>query len=350
MNFASDNVVGVAPEVLAALTAVNRGPAIPYGSDPWTEDLEEQVAAVFEHSVSVFPVSTGTAANALALAVIAPPYGSIFCHEGAHVHIDECGAPEFYSGGAKVVPLPGAHGKLLPETFASALAAGGAGDVHHVQPAALSVTQATEAGTVYSPVELETLTAVARARQLRVHMDGARLANAVVALGCRPADITWRAGVDVVSLGGTKNGALAAEAVIFFDPALAASVGYRRKRGGHLLSKMRFCSAQLGALLTDGLWLRHAARANRLAARLGEGLAQVRGVALVHPVDANEVFATLPLSMIDGLLADGFYFYRYPPGNVVRLVTAFDTVEGHVDALLASAHRHAGKRGAASVV
>jgi threonine aldolase len=341
VNFASDNVVGAAPEVLAALAAANQGPAIPYGADPWTERLEIRVSAVFEHAAAVFPVSTGSAANALALAALSPPYGAIYSYEGAHVQIDECGAPEFYTGGAKLVSLPGAHGKLTPETVARALADGGAGDVHHVQPAALSITEATEAGTVYTPVEVRALAAVAHAHGLRVHMDGARLANAVVALGCAPADVTWRAGVDVVSLGGTKNGAIAAEAVIFFDPSLAATVGYRRKRGGHLLSKMRYCAAQLDALLTDGLWLRHAAHANRLAARLGAGLARVQGARLMHPVDANEVFATLPMPMIDGLLADGFYFYRYPPGDVVRFVTAFDTVEAHVDALLESAHRHA---------
>jgi threonine aldolase len=339
VNFASDNGSAAAPEVLAALAAANVGPARPYGADRWTERLRDRLAALFEHEVAVFPVSTGSAANSLALAAMCPPYGAIYCHEDAHIQVDECGAPEFYTGGAKLLPLPGSHGKLTPDALRHALAHSGRGEVHHVQPAAISLTQATEAGTVYTPAETKALTDLAHEHALRVHIDGARFANALVHLGCTPAEAAWRAGVDVLSLGGTKNGALAAEAVVFFDPALAAEVGYRRKRGGHLLCKMRYCSAQLDALLTDGLWLRHAEHANRLAARLAHGMVGLPGVHLIHPVEANEVFLALPEPMIDGLLADGFHFYRWTDAGTVRLMTSFDTAQADVDALLAAAGR-----------
>lgn len=339
MNFASDNVATVAPEVLEALAAANTGPATSYGDDPWTERLEHRLAVLFEHEVAVFPISTGSAANALALSAICPPYSVVYCHQGAHIHVDECGAPEFYTGGAKLRPLPGDNGKLASATLAEALAHGGAGDVHQMQPRALSLTECTEAGTVYTPAEIRSLADVAHANGLRVHVDGARFANAIAHLGCTVADITWRVGVDVLSFGGTKNGALAAEAVVFFDRSLAADVGYRRKRAGHLLSKMRYCSAQLDALLTNGLWLRHATHANRLAQRLANGLATIPSARLVYPVQANEVFVTLPEHLIAGLLSDGFQFARWADGGVVRLVTAFNSTATDVDAFLASARR-----------
>ncbi len=230
MNFASDNVTGASPEILAALAAANQGAAMPYGADAITRRLEQRFADLFEHEVAVFPVATGTAANALALACLTPAFGAIYCHEEAHIATDECGAPEFFTGGAKLVTCPGEHGKLVPEALAPRIA--GAGIVHNVQPAVVSITQETEAGTVYQPAEIAALSALARAHGLALHMDGARFANAVVSLGCAPADITWRAGVDALSFGATKNGALAAEAVVFFDPKRAASFGFRRKRGG----------------------------------------------------------------------------------------------------------------------
>jgi threonine aldolase len=337
VNFRSDNVAGVAPEILAAIAAANAGTAPSYGADAITERLAGRFAAVFEHEVRVFPVATGTAANALALASLAPAWGAIYCHEAAHVQTDECGAPEFFTGGAKLLPLAGADGKLRPAAVAAALTEPGV--VHHAQPAAISISEATEAGTLYRPAEVAALGALARERGLALHMDGARFANAVAALGCRPADLTWRAGVDVLSFGATKNGALAAEAVVFFDAARAESFAYRRKRGGHLLSKMRYFSAQLDAYLADELWLRLAAAANQRAARLAEGLAAIAGARLRHPVEANEIFVELPLPVIAALEAAGVGFYRWdgPNSACLRLVTAFDTAAQDVEAAIAIA-------------
>jgi threonine aldolase len=342
MNFRSDNVTGVAPEILAALAAANAGSAPSYGADAITERLRSRLAEVFEHPVEAFPVATGTAANALALATLTPPWGVIYCHEAAHIQVDECGAPELFTGGAKLLPLAGADAKLRPETVEAAVV--GRGVVHHAQPAAISISEATEAGTLYRPGDVAALGALARRHGLALHMDGARFANAVAALHCSPADLTWRAGVDALSLGATKNGALAAEAVIFFDPATAADFAYRRKRGGHLFSKMRFLSAQLEAYLRDGLWLANARHANAMAARLSRGLGALPGARLDHPTEANEVFVTLPERVVLALERAGFGFYRWggEGSPALRLVTAFDTRAGDVDALVALA------RGAAS--
>ena len=337
MNFRSDNVSGIAPEILAAIAAANAGTAPSYGADAVTERLAAAVATLFEHEVAVFPVATGTAANALALATLTPVWGAIYCHEASHVQTDECGAPEFFAGGAKLLPLPGADAKLAPAAVEAALTERGV--VHHVQPAAISISQVTEAGTVYRPAEIAALGALARRHGLALHMDGARFANAVAALGCSPAELTWRAGVDVLSLGATKNGALAAEAVVFFDPARAEGFAYRRKRGGHLISKMRFLSAQLEAYLADGLWLRHAGHANHMAGLLAHGLAALPGARLRHPAEANEVFIELPERAVAALAAAGFGFYRWGSGlsSCLRLVTAFDTSERDVEAFIATA-------------
>lgn len=337
MNFRSDNVAGVAPEILAAIAAASAGTAASYGADAITERLAPRVSEIFEHPAAIFPVATGTAANSLALAALTPVWGAIYCHEASHIQTDECGAPEFFAGGAKLLPLPGADAKLAPETVAAAMIEQGV--VHHVQPAAISISEATEAGTLYRPEEVASLGALARHYGLALHMDGARFANAVAALGCSPAELTWRAGVDVLSLGATKNGALAAEAVIFFDPDRAGDFGFRRKRGGHLLSKMRFLSAQLEAYLTDGLWLRLATHANRMAARLSTALAALPGARLRHPTEANEVFVELPEGTIGRLAAAGFGFYRWggPASSCLRLVTAFDTKAADVEALIAVA-------------
>ena len=343
VNFCSDNAHGASPEILRALELASAGPAMPYGNDDLTRRVEARLAEIFETEVAVFPVATGTAANVLALSVMTPPYGAVYCYEQAHIQVDECGAPEFYTGGAKLVPLAAEHGKIDPATLAGAI--GGAGVVHEVQPAAVSLTQASETGTVYSVAEVGAIAEVARANALGLHMDGARFANALVSLGCSPAEITWKAGVDALSFGATKNGVLAAEAVVLFKPALAETFAYRRKRGGHLFSKMRFLSAQLDAYLADDLWLRNARHANAMAARLAEGLSALPGVALVHPVQANEIFARLPEPMIDGLLAGGFAFYRWGPAAAreVRLVTAFNTDPADVEAFLAAARRLAGR-------
>ena len=287
----------------------------------------------------MFPVVTGTAANALALAVLAPPWGTVFCHEHAHVEEDECGAPEFYTGGAKVVPLAGACGRIAPETLEAAVGRFRVGFEHHPQPAAVSLTQATEWGTVYQAEEIAAIAEVAGRHDLALHMDGARFANAVAHLGCAPADVTWRAGVDVLCFGATKNGAMAAEAVVFFQPDQAAEFRYRRKRGGHLISKMRYLSAQLEAYLADDLWLRNATHANAMASRLGAGLEAVPGARLVCPVQGNEVFVQLLSEVADGLLDQGYFFHpwRQAGENGYRLVTAFDTDPADVDRLIAAA-------------
>lgn len=342
MNFCSDNVTGVAPEIMAALAAANTGAAMPYGNDEYSQRLEAKFAELFETAVTVFPVATGSAANALALSVMAPPFGAIYCHAESHINADECGAPEFYTGGAKLVTLAGTHGKIRAAELATILAHAGAGIVHHVQPAAVSLTQATEAGTVYSAMEVHEIASVAHAHGLSLHMDGARFANAVVSLGCSPADITWRAGVDVLSFGATKNGAMAAEAVVFFNQSLAETFRYRRKRSGHLFSKMRFLSAQLEAYITDDLWLKNAAHANQMAAHLAAGLVKLPGVQLCHPVEANEIFIQLPEAVIEGLVADGFQFYRWEGehSTTLRLVTAFNTSQEDVTAFLESARSY----------
>jgi len=339
ISFSSDNASGVAPEILRAIEAANSGPAKPYGDDPITRRVEARLAEIFETAVAVFPVATGTAANALCLSTMVPPFGAVYCHDEAHVQVDECGAPEFYTGGAKLVPLPGAHGKIEAKALAAAIT--GTGNVHAVQPAAVSLTQATEAGTVYNRDEIGAIAEVARAHGLGLHMDGARFANAIAAGNHSPAEMTWKAGVDALSFGATKNGALAAEAVVFFRPGLAETLPYRRKRAGHLFSKMRFLSAQLDAYLRDDLWLRHARHANAMAGRLAAGLAVLPGAELCHPVEANEIFVRLPEAVIVSLLAADFTFYRWGPEarGEIRLVTSFATEPAHVDAFLAAAQR-----------
>lgn len=344
MNFRSDNVTGVAPEILAALIAANEGAAMPYGNDECTKRLSAKFSELFETNVTVFPVATGSAANALALSVMTPPFGAIYCHAESHINLDECGAPEFYTDGAKLVTIPGFHAKIAADDLALTLKKAGAGVVHHVQPAAVSITQATEAGTVYKPDEIKQIAEVVRAHNLNFHLDGARFANALVSLGCTPAEITWRAGVDVLSFGATKNGAMAAEAVVFFKQELAENFAYRRKRGGHLFSKMRFLSAQLEAYIADNLWLKNAAHANRMAAKLAAKLTSLPGVKLCHPVEANEIFIHLPEATIQALLSAGFEFYRWEgeDSTLLRLVTAFNTKEEEVDAFIKLAASSAG--------
>ena len=339
MNFGSDNYSGVSPQVLAALAAANPGAAPAYGEDAVTARLERRFAELFETAVAVFPVATGTAANALSLAVLSPPFGTVFCHENAHIEEDECGAPEFFTGGAKLATLAGGCGRIAPETLAAAIGRYRVGFANHAQPAAVSLTQATEWGTVYRPAEIGAIAEVARRHHLALHMDGARFANAVAGLDCAPAELTWRAGVDVLSFGATKNGAMAADAVVFFAPERARQFRYRRKRGGHLIAKMRFLSAQLEAYLADDLWLKNAAHANAMAARLAAGLERVPGARLVCPVQANAVFVQLLSEVAEGLLAEGYFFHPWPAAgeNGYRLVTAFDTDPAAVDGLVRTA-------------
>jgi threonine aldolase len=343
-NFGSDNVAPVAPEIMEAIAAANHGTAASYGADEWTLRLEAKARDIFETELALFPVATGTAANSLALAVLVPSYGGVLCAEDAHINTDECGAPEFFTGGAKLIGLPTPDGRLRPEQITQPVERARALGVHAVQPAAVSITQSTEWGAVYGAAELRALGEAARAQRLPLHMDGARFANAVAHLGCSPAEITWKAGVKVLSLGATKNGAMAAEAVIFFDRALARGFEQRRKRAGHLWSKLRYVSAQLGAYLENGLWLRNAAHANAMASRLAAGLSAVDVATLAIPVQANEIFICLPERVVAGLLAQGFGFYRWDARQnsadpMVRLVTSYVTDPAAVEALIAAAKR-----------
>jgi threonine aldolase len=304
--FQSDNTSPAAPEMLAALAASNDGYAAAYGDDQWSQQLDATFGRFFGKAVRVYPVATGTAANAIALAAMTPPYGAVFCHREAHIVRDECGAPEFMSGGARLVLVDGQLGKLTPSALATALD-DNPRSVHSPQAACVSISQATECGTTYSPTEIAAVSAIARQRGLALHMDGARFANSLCFLDCHPGDITWRAGVDVLSFGATKNGALGAEAVVFFDPARVADFELRRKRSGHLVSKTRYLSAQLLAYLQDDLWHRHAEHANRLAAQLAGSAGDV----LLYPVQANEVFVQLDSARLARLREMGFQFYDW---------------------------------------
>jgi threonine aldolase len=342
MNFASDNAAGIAPQVLAAIAQANEGAALAYGRDPWTERAERRLADLFEREVAVFLVPTGTAANALALAHLTPPWGAVLCHEDAHIATDECGAPEFY-GGIKLVGLAGEGGKIAPATLKHALDSRSWGGPHHVSPAVLSLSQATEAGTVYRPHEVRELADIAHGRGLAVHVDGARFGNALARMNASAAQATWMAGVDALSFGATKGGALAAEAVVFFDPARAAGMSERRKRGGHLISKHRFVAAQIEAYLADDLWLALARHANAMADRVAAGLAAA-GLVPLWPVEANEIFVALPPQVDARLKAAGATYYPWTlndssgsarDGSLVRLVTSFATTVEEIERFLA---------------
>ncbi len=337
MYFASDNTSGAAPEVMAALARANDGYERSYGADAAMGRVTAMVRKLFDApEAEVRLVATGTAANALAIATHCPPWGAVFCHTQAHIAVDECNAPEFYSG-AKLVLVPGDRGKMTPENLAVALSGIPEGDVHSVQRGVLSLTNVTEAGTVYSPSEITALTSLARANGMPCHLDGARFANALVATGASPADLTWRAGIDVLSLGGTKNGCLGVEALVLFDPAKAWELELRRKRGGHLASKHRFLSAQMEAYLTDGLWLRLATGANAMGQRLAAGL-RVKGIT-VPEAPANMLFPTWPTGTHDRLEAAGAVFSRIPTFDGherARLVTSWSTTAADVDAFLAA--------------
>ena len=326
MRFFSDNAAAACPEVLAALGEANRLDTA-YDGDSWSKRLDGAFSDLFETQVAALWVATGTAANALALAALCPPYGAIVCHRDAHIQTDECGAPDFYTGGAKLLVAQGEGAKLAPDAVTAALDRVGK-EVHHAQPAALSITNATEYGLVYTPDETAALGALCRERGLAFHLDGARFANAVASLGCAPADLSWRAGVDALSFGFVKNGGLSAEALIFFRPELRDSTLYRRKRGGHLLSKGRYLAAQILAMLDNDLWLRNARAANE-GARL---LATAAGARLLFPVQANEVFLKVTPAEAEALRRQGFDFYDWAPGEA-RLVTSWDSDAAEVGAL-----------------
>lgn len=327
-NFMSDNAAAPCPEVLNALVAVAPAQNAGYDGDEWSRRLDALFTTLFGRECMALPVSTGTAANALALACLVPPWGAVACHTEAHIHVDECGAPEFYTGGAKLILCPGKHGKLTPAGLDAALASH-RNDVHQVQLSALSVTQATECGTIYTPAELAALTAHATAKGWRVHLDGARFANAVATLGCAPAEMA--VGVDALSFGCIKNGGLSAEALVLFDLSLGDQLRWRRKRAGQMPSKGRFNAAQIVAMVENDVWLRNARAANAGA----QALAAAAKHRLLHPVEANEVFVQLTPGEPDRLRAQGFNFYDWGDAgsNEARLVVSWDTPAAYVEAL-----------------
>lgn len=346
MFFASDNSGPAHPAILAALGRENPGYRRGYGADDATARVTARLREIFEApGAAVHLVATGTAANALALATLARPWDAVFCHADSHAEEDECGAPEFFTGGAKLVTLSGTDAKIDPEALAAALGRTGAMGVHGVQRGPLTLTQATERGALYSLAEITRLAEIAHSAGSRVHMDGARFANALVALGCTPAEMTWKAGVDALSFGGTKNGCLGVEAVILFDPSLSWEFELRRKRAGHLFSKHRYLAAQMEAYLADGLWLDLASRANAAAARLAAGLAQVPGARLLHPVEANMIFAGWPRAGHARVQAAGAAYYPWPATQApegppeeeltARLVCDWSMEAGEIDRFLA---------------
>lgn len=337
MNFASDNVYGVDPRIMQAMMdANNRLTDVSYCHDEGSKQVEARLSEVFEKDVKAFLVMNGTGANSLALSAMCPAFGGIICHETSHINTDECNCPELFTGGAKLITIAGAHGKLTPSAVAGKLAHFGHGE-HGSKPSALSVSNVTELGTIYTASEVKALADVVKPRGMKIHMDGARFANAVVALGCTPADITWKAGIDVLSFGGTKNGGMILEAVVFFDHALADDFLYCRKRSGQLLSKGRYLSAQMLAYLNDDVWLENARRANRLASQLSNGMSQSNRIRLSSPTQANEVFAVMPRSTFDAVQKAGACFYDWPMDGLAddeihcRFVLSWNTPEKDVN-------------------
>ena len=335
-QFASDNNAGICPEAFAALESANRGHAPSYGEDAWTARASNLLRELFETDCEVFFVFTGTAANALAVASMGRSYHSVLCHEVAHLETDECGATEFFSNGMKVLEVPGSGGKILPDGIERMVKK--RSDIHYPKPRAVSITQATEVGTVYGLEELRRIGETAERHQLGFHMDGARFANAVASLGAAPKDVTWRAGVDVLSFGASKNGSHAGDAVVFFDHVLAREFDYRCKQAGQLGSKMRFLAAPWVGLLENGVWLKNATHANTMAKRLEAGL-KAADVPILFPVQANAVFAELPPPVIDALHAEGFKFYTFIGEGGCRLMCAWDTREEDVDAFVGAVAR-----------
>ena len=335
VKFASDNVAGACPEVLDAIIKANDGDSTPYGNDQISTELQDKFSEIFEKEVIVFPTASGTAANALALATMTPSFGNVYCHKLSHINTDECGAPEFYTGGGKLVTLNGVKGKITAEELDQAIS--GKGIVHHTQPSSVSITQVCETGEVYQLDEIKNISEVTHKHNLSIHMDGARFANALVSLNVTPAEMTWKSGIDVLSFGATKNGCIAAEAIIFFKKDLVGNVAFLMKRAGHLLSKMRFVSAQLEAYISNDVWLRNAKHANKMGKKLSNGLKNHSDINLAYPTEANEVFATFPRNKINHLNSEGYKINEDEwDGKAVRLVTAWNTQDADVDHLLSS--------------
>lgn len=332
-HFASDNYAGVCPEAWAALEAANTGHAVGYGDDHWTEQASDMIRDVFETDCEVFFVFNGTAANSLALASLCQSYHSILCHEYAHVERDECGAPEFFSNGTKVLLVPGENGKMQPDAIEGCVKR--RTDIHYPKPKAVTVTQSTELGTVYSVDELQAIGCRAKRLGLKFHMDGARFANAVAALNVSPKEVTWQAGVDVLCFGGTKNGTPVGDAVVFFNHELAAEFDYRCKQAGQLASKMRFLAAPWVGMLSDGVWLRHAAHANAMAKRLYDAIAPLSELSVMFPSQANAVFVQMPQPVIKAMHGRGWKFYTFIGEGGCRFMCSWDTQPEDVDAFAA---------------
>ena len=339
-NFKSDNVTPVCDAIMAAIQAANRGSAAAYGGDDFTRKLRTAASEVFAREVAIFPVTTGTAANALALAQCVPSYGAVYCHDAAHIITDECGAPEFFTG-AKMIGFRAADGKIKPEQVAGAVAFAEDMGVHHVKPAAVSLSQATEWGTVYQVSEVSALAATAKQHGLPVHMDGARFANAVATLNCAPKEMTWQRGVDVLGFGGTKNGLGAGELVIFFKRESSREFDYRLKQAGQLDSKMRFLAAPWVKLLDDGLWLRNAQHANAKARKFADRLARETKIDIVLPVEANAVFVRLPEVVARNLQARRWHFYNFVEPGVYRLMCSWATTDVEIERFIGDVLRSA---------
>ncbi len=333
-HFASDNYAGMCPEAFAAMAEANHGHEVSYGDDSWTEKASNLLREVFEIDCEVYFVFNGTSANSLSLASLCQSYHSILCHEMSHVEGSECGAPEFFANGTKVLLLTGANGKVDPKSIDKAVHK--RTDIHYPKPRALSLTQATEVGTVYSLEELRMLADAARQFNLRIQMDGARFANAVVSLGVTPKELSWQAGVDVLCFGGTKNGTAVGEAVVFFNRELAREFDYRCKQGGQLASKMRFLSAPWVGMLQDRAWLRHASHANAMAKRLEAAIRPLPQIQVAYPVQSNAVFAKIPERVVAAMHQRGWKFYTHVGGwDESRLMCSWDTTPGDVDAFAA---------------
>lgn len=331
VQFGSDNYSGICPEVLNALVKANEGSAPAYGDDEYTQKVSHKIREIFECECEVFFVFNGTAANSLSLASLCQSYHSVICHEVAHIETDECGAPEFASNGSKLLLASGENGKLNPTNIEEL--ATKRTDIHYPKPKVISITQSNEVGVVYSIEEIKAIKKIADKFDLKIHMDGARFANALVTLGCTPADMTWKAGVDVLSFGGTKNGMAFGEAVVFFNKKLAEDFEYRVKQAGQLASKMRFISAQWMGLLENNVWLKNAKNANKMAKYFSESIENIGGVHLAFPVDANEVFVKLSSEIEVELKRRGWIFHAFIGGSN-RFVFSWDTEKKRVDELI----------------
>ena len=339
IDFRSDNTGRAAPEILEALIRANHDTALGYGGDEWTATLQRRFSELFETAVRIFPVATGTAANALALASLGPSWGIVYCSEVAHINTAEANAAGFFGGGLKLVAVGGDHGRIGDDCLADVLATIAPGQIHRGQPSAVSVTQATDLGAVYTLDQIRAVAEVAKGRGLKLHMDGARFANALARLGCSPAEPTWRSGIDIMSFGATKNGGALCDAIVVFAPELADGLAVQLRRAGQVWSKMRFASAQLLAYVENGLWLDMARASNAIAARIAAGLGDTCAARLLAPVEANEIFLELPSVTMDRLVADGFQFYRRSQ-SLARFVCRFDTTAAEADALVAALTRH----------